>query len=330
MPSSLLPVLQSYLRHHTTPRRQLVRAAQYDEQAGFGEVNPRLSAAVLLETPMRAIAVGECAVAENPFRAFVDGIQRSWLLYYQDWVPVYYGYVAAVVRQRQDRLMSTWEYADREALYVPLAYFDPGEQERLRSLGLTLVDTGADQSLDPEETPLQPAVLRELARNAIGASRQHLEAELAKRWLHRERDGWLVLDGSIAIAEELARHRRAVGLIKSHNTQYFRFPDQEVVLNLPRGQRSAAFEPPGHPPTGSWYLRLHDSNQEDLYFGLLRVETCRDRAANACEISRWILTERRPLSLPDSRWDRMIYPIRDCEQYLRSREPSRVSLGWLG
>ena len=44
------------------------------------------------------------------------------------------------------------------------------------------------------------------------------------------------------------------------------------------------------------------------------------------EISRWLLAERAPLSLPDSRWDKMIYPIRDCEQYMKSLAPSHTSL----
>jgi hypothetical protein len=32
------------------------------------------------------------------------------------------------------------------------------------------------------------------------------------------------------------------------------------------------------------------------------------------------------VSLPDGRWDRMIYPIRDCEQYLKAISPSQVEM----
>jgi hypothetical protein len=35
-------------------------------------------------------------------------------------------------------------------------------------------------------------------------------------------------------------------------------------------------------------------------------------------VSRWILAERAPLALPDARWDRMVYGIRDCEEFLRA------------
>ena len=38
-------------------------------------------------------------------------------------------------------------------------------------------------------------------------------------------------------------------------------------------------------------------------------------------VSGWLLAETTPISLPDLRWDRLIYPIRDCEQFLRARAP---------
>jgi len=33
------------------------------------------------------------------------------------------------------------------------------------------------------------------------------------------------------------------------------------------------------------------------------------------------LRERAPVSTPDARWDRLLYPIHDVETYLRSRAP---------
>ena len=58
--------------------------------------------------------------------------------------------------------------------------------------------------------------------------------------------------------------------------------------------------------------------------GLLRVEAA-DRApdetpeslgARADRLWRWILAESAPIALPDGRWDKMVYGIRDCEQFL--------------
>jgi len=41
-------------------------------------------------------------------------------------------------------------------------------------------------------------------------------------------------------------------------------------------------------------------------------------AVRADEVSRWVLAEASPLALPDSRWDKMVYGIRDCEEFLRA------------
>ncbi|MGB9618810.1 MAG: hypothetical protein ACPL7K_00185, partial [Armatimonadota bacterium] len=106
--------------------------------------------------------------------------------------------------------------------------------------------------------------------------------------------------------------------------------EQRKILGLRVGERSGLFIPRGRRrhEVYSWYLRLHSNAGQDVHFGLIRVEAakCERTLAMVDEISRWILAERSPLSLPDSRWDRMIYPIRDCEQYLRSLAPSRTML----
>jgi hypothetical protein len=306
----------------------LVRSQGYDEQLGFGDSEPRLSSAKLLDAPMRAISVGECTIPENQFAYFLDGIQRSWLLYYQDFVPVYYGYTAAVIRQRQEALMTKWQHNPCESLYVPFCYFDSEELTRLRSQQLPVTDT-KPKDATMEDGEMQPMAMREAARNTISDMREKNESDLAEAWTQSDLSGWLVMDGSISISRIASEHPRIVGLIKSHNTQYFRFPDQEVILNLKFGERSSVFQPPNRNPVCSWYLRLREGSNEDMHFGLIRVEAALAAIADVDEISRWILTERRPLSLPDSRWDKMIYPIRDCEMFLRSQEPSRATFGWL-
>ena len=41
-------------------------------------------------------------------------------------------------------------------------------------------------------------------------------------------------------------------------------------------------------------------------------------AERADEISRWVLAETSPLALPDGRWDKMSYGIREAEEFLRA------------
>jgi hypothetical protein len=101
-----------------------------------------------------------------------------------------------------------------------------------------------------------------------------------------------------------------------------------LVLGLRAGQRSSVFRiaAPRRAPVASWYLRLRDPAGHDPMWGLVRVEAT-DRAADetpetlgarADHISRWILAEASPIALPDGRWDKMVYGIRDCEQFLRA------------
>jgi hypothetical protein len=61
-----------------------------------------------------------------------------------------------------------------------------------------------------------------------------------------------------------------------------------------------------------------------VFWGLVRIEApaTDDTLARVDEISRWLLAETVPLSLPDARWDRLLYPIHDCEAFLRSRAPA--------
>jgi hypothetical protein len=61
-------------------------------------------------------------------------------------------------------------------------------------------------------------------------------------------------------------------------------------------------------------------------WGLVRLEAALPDAAEAPAAaaarfdaaSRAVLAEAAPLALPDGRWDKMVYPIRDCEQFLKA------------
>jgi hypothetical protein len=113
-----------------------------------------------------------------------------------------------------------------------------------------------------------------------------------------------------------------VGVVKSHRTLYATRESLGVIMALQAGERAATFEiRPKHRTTvASWYLRLRDARGRDPFFGLVRVEIARDSwsPGRADEVSRWVLAERAPVSLPDKRWSTMAYGIWDCEEYLRA------------
>jgi hypothetical protein len=70
----------------------------------------------------------------------------------------------------------------------------------------------------------------------------------------------------------------------------------------------------------SWYLRLRDFTGHDAMWGLVRVEVAEtDRITErADEVSRWVLAEMAPNAMPDTRWDKMAYGVRNCETFLRA------------
>jgi len=93
-------------------------------------------------------------------------------------------------------------------------------------------------------------------------------------------------------------------------------------MGLKRGERSSIFRvsPRSRNSVLSWYLRLRDAGGRDSLWGLVRIESAEcDRASErADEVSRWVMAETTPLALPDGRWDKMSYGIRDCEVFLRA------------
>lgn len=258
--------------------------------------------------------------AESRFRYFLDGIERARIGGYLGLVPVVHGYVAAVVRERVERRFETWAVEEREVVAFPHEHLDPA---RFRDLGFpepALLDSGGD------EAPVHPVRLAERGRWAVKRARQGLEARLARGWARSDADGWLMLDGRLAIGPEVAESGRAVGVVKSHRTQFLPPEAMDRVLRMERGERSPIFKPL-RPEIGrvySWYLRLRETAGRDIYWALARVEAPATDATlqRADEISRWLLHETAPIALPDPRWDVLLYPIRDCEGYLRARMPS--------
>ncbi|MEJ5298362.1 MAG: hypothetical protein WHZ52_10040 [Armatimonadota bacterium] len=327
---SLADALQRFVREHREdPALRVVRGTpQSDEMTELAPATPAthqarvVEGAALEQKPVPALG-------GSGFTHFLDGIQRSRVALIWHGVPVIWGYAAACVRERgADRLMrlAPGMCESREALIFPFAFAPP---EELQRWGLACVDS-SPMARVPEDAD-NPAYIRQYSLEMLGDLRRRLERTLLKRWLESSGEGqWLLVDGELPDSEQEGGLRRVVGLIKSHQTRYFAGEEQRMLLELPEGQRTTVFQPHrhGYRPVYSWYLRLRDSSGQDQAFGLVRVEARADEETlrMAGEISGWLLAERTPLSLPDARWDRMIYPVRDCEQYLRSIAPTAVEM----
>jgi hypothetical protein len=259
------------------------------------------------------------------FQAFLDGAQKSHVVDYAGTIPIVAGRTAAVIRTRIDRRMVTWGTGSEAAsrLYAPMRLLSPSARRDIRATGFEVRDT-----LEPEdEVSGHPLELLRRAVDAVKRDRERLEYQLAETWVSATTDV-LFVDGGLPGGERASASSYCVGVVKSHHTIYVAGEGLPVVLGLREAERSSMFlvERTWGPRVLSWYLRLREPPSHDPFMGLVRVEVANEPsledpavlASRANDVSRWILAERAPLSMPDARWDRMVYGIRDCEEYLRA------------
>ncbi|MBI1968220.1 MAG: hypothetical protein HYS40_09530 [Gemmatimonadetes bacterium] len=255
-----------------------------------------------------------------PAASFLDGLQYWKVVFYDGVLPIVHVHVACAVRRRgADRKLRTADHATRDFHLAHLAGLKPAVRRLLDEGGLSVVDL-------PDGAAAQPGRAQEAARRAVENARVALEKEVGERCAARlGPDEWLVQDGLLSESAVLSGHPRALGVIKSHGAQYFEGPELERALTIPAGHRTSVFRPRGRArhEVYSWYLRLWPWEGNDLLFGLLRIEARAhpDTVARASAISGWLVRERAPLSTPDARWDRLLYPIHDVESYLKALAP---------
>lgn len=285
---------------------------------------------VIESTTVRAHRIDEPATVG--FSAFLDGAQDSRIIHYADGVPIVFGRAAAVVRNRVLRRMVTWKRpVVRTRLYIPRTLVSASVWARALESSFEVVDTtdptdGATGGLG-SANDAHPFAIAQRALEAVKRDRERVERLLAEDWCATQSET-LFVDGSIATSERVSRSDAVVGVIKSHRTLYVTGPAMRVVQSLPLHHRSSVLRVEAFHRTSvaSWYLRVRDPAGHDPMWGLLRVETMLpDKAdspqaitARANLISRWILAESTPLAMPDGRWDKMVYGIRDCEEFLRA------------
>jgi hypothetical protein len=290
---------------------------------------PVLRAAQIVEgTALRAIKVPDFSrQLTSGFGAFLDGAQKVQVIGHDGGLPIVLGTISAAVRLRVNRRMTTWGHQPprvERAIYLPLRYLPTlSNAETLSGMersGWTVVDTStADKNGDFPSR--HPAVLVDRAVRAVDQQRDELEDRLAEAWCALG-ESPLFIDGGISRTPTVATSTCAVGVIKSHRTLYVEGDSLAVVMGLRKGERSSVFRvsPRSRSSVLSWYLRQRAAEGHDALFGLVRVEVaeCDRPAERADEISRWIFAETSPLALPDGRWDKMSYGIRDCEEFLRA------------
>jgi hypothetical protein len=285
---------------------------------------PRLIGATGIESRVlrtRIVPNGACF----GFSAFLDGTQESRVIQYVESLPIIHGKVAAVIRVRKNRRLATWRHDVQARVYAPRALLSRSVNEALSRLPISIVDTTAGAEVNTQAGE-HPFAVRDAAIHKVQEDRERAEHVLAERWCNLMHEP-LFIDGGISANERVATEGCVIGVVKSHRTLYAEGDGVQTVLRLKVGERTTVFRvtSPKRTTVASWYLRLRDPSGRDPMWGLVRVEIAeplmatdaevRDRAD---EVSRSILAEVIPLSLPDGRWDKMVYGIRDCEEFLRA------------
>jgi hypothetical protein len=268
---------------------------------------------------------------ESEFCFFEDGIQRTLyigqLLANGAHIPVHYCTVAATILERSERCFHPVDglLLKKDLILVSKSHIPkPGTLDRLEAEGVTIVDTGVTSTN-----------FNELCRKAqywSKAKRLELEAELIELW-DKTYSGpsFLVVDGTIMNLRSEDAVARCLGISKQIQERHHELADHKKILGLKNGERSWTFSFKGVDEDSrmgardriSWYLRIRDTKGRHPEFGLLRCEISKRHKDAAPELadrlSRSLCAERFPIAYPDSRWDRLLYPIRQCEQYLRSK-----------
>lgn len=313
---------QRFIAANLAGGRSAAESAPSLEQMAASADPPRMVAAnkVIEGTTLRAHRILGDPIAG--FAAFLDGTQRSRVVQYlPGGLPVVHGTVAAVIRTRRDRRLVTWRTIVESRLYAPKSDI---AAPALRALGerFDVEDLAAPDGAAPLSR--HPLALLERAVHLVQRAREDAERRLAEQWCAEEQ-GNLFVDGGISASERVASSSCTAGVVKSHRTLYADDASLPLLLDLPRAHRSSVFRitSPHRSTVASWYLRLRDVAGHDPMWGLVRVEAAETTdptamSARADEISRWVLAEASPIALPDGRWDKMVYGIRDCEEFLRA------------
>jgi hypothetical protein len=297
-----------------------------DEAIARGRVDepPVLASPNVVEgNRLRAIRVAppRGARLESQFLGFLDGTQDVRVVNHCDGIPIVWATVCAGVRVRRNRRLVAWEKRAPQVsrrYYVPFRYLDNVNPEFLNDR--RVVDTGEPDALGRFPTR-HPAALLERALQKVQHDREDLEKVLADAWCIEETLP-LYVDGSIAGCTGASQSPLAIGVVKSHRTLYGEGAAFRIVMNLDSGERSSVFTVTHRERAvvASWYVRVRPAAGRDALFGLVRIEAAMsdEVMSRADEISRWVIAEGSPLSLPDGRWDKMSYGVHETEEFLRA------------
>ncbi|WP_152541262.1 hypothetical protein [Kallotenue papyrolyticum] len=250
-------------------------------------------------------------------------------------IPVHFFAIGAVILHRDSRReLKLWRQPELRMGIIVERSLVPNQSlvEQFEQAGLEVIDTnttGGDYS-----------ELRMRALRKAKDIRLESEMRLITQWRQSNEaaNHFLIVDGTLMNFRNEDNVERCIGVSKSFGSRYFDSSDHNRILQMNEFERSWTFRfhdededvRLGARERVSWYLRLRKRANADPEFGLIRVEISQRHMERASEyadrFSKSLLSERLPTAYPTPRWDKHLYPIQACEDYLSSILPSTSTI----
>jgi hypothetical protein len=247
-------------------------------------------------------------------------------------IPVHYCITGAIILRREQRRFRVWgEPLLRNHVLLPLRFVkDKSVLAQFGGGDFTIEDTGAERA---EYTQMRISAVRQ----AMELTRR-LRSQLYDKW--RTTDGSdasqvLVLSGNVFDIASSALSANTLAIDPQFYAPWQNSALLEPALKTEIFNRSQLLRI-SKPDGGSdlvkymWFSRLRKTKQAVPEFGLLRctIIAADDAAAarRADELTTRLLAERIPVTFPEPDWDRLIFPIKLCQDYLESMIPSRETV----
>jgi len=293
------------------------------------QIETRVKSKPLAKTVEKGPLIRDIPSIDHPkkIKYFMDGIQRTVLIGYKEAsryvtvVPVHFHMSGAVIV----------EYDAQTGEHEPI--YGPSYMTKLLIPSKKIMPSGflhkygneLEETIDVGKPTWDFAELRRKAMSKSRLIRWMLEVELLEKFL-AEQDEAIIVDGLIPARRSLLQNKNLIGVVKSHREQYLKRKDEMMILRMDEGCRSSVSQierkvGDDKYPIYFFYLKLHKINP-DPFHGLVRVEFHPDLIREVDKISAAIYNLRDPIAIKTAAWDRKIYPIYLCEQYLKSNCPN--------
>jgi hypothetical protein len=279
-------------------------------------------------------------VAQEPPESasfFTGSMQRTQLVAHIELegheVPLHYVIVSSIILYRKNRVFHAWKSAIKhEYILAPLKYLPEAEklkEEFSGDLPVTLHDTGGEE--------LNYTQLRIAAVNRARDLKWETRHNLLTMW--KEEEGLdanmlNIINDSLLHTDNAELKENMVGFLRM---VYVPFENRDQLSNhlmldeFQRGQLFKIIDPEKPENTKySWFLRMRQVAKAEPEYGLIRLEILaqndEEARRRADDFSCLMVRERFPVTFPAPQWDKLIFPHKLCDQYLRSLVPSSETI----